>query len=190
MFFCAVCISFLICWNENLLQKHPVWSKCHFLVIPSSPSLFDEKLSSSNGCVTSDLSIFLEPLVSSSGWKSTTTEQLLLEKPAWAVRKCHWLPEPCFLFSLCPWVVAEEVVSGRWEPQGWWRCFEKDVEVCFGRKGWAGQSGDSGWAGCRRELCPPPGLQLGATKGLVRSESSQPCPPSSATPRIYLLMQT
>lgn len=190
MFFCAVCISFLICWNENLLQKHPVWSKCHFLVIPSSPSLFDEKLSSSNGCVTLDLSIFLEPLVSSSGWKSTTTEQLLLEKPAWAVRKCHWLPEPCFLFSLCPWVVAEEVVSGRWEPQGWWRCFEKDVEVCFGRKGWAGQSGDSGWAGCRRELCPPPGLQLGATKGLVRSESSQPCPPSSATPRIYLLMQT
>lgn len=110
--FCAVCIFFLIYWNENLLRKHPVWSKCHFLVIPSSPSLFDEKLSSSNSCVTSDLSIFLEPLVSSSGWKSTTTEQLLLEKPAWAVRKCHWLPEQCCLFSLCP-----QQGQKRW-PQG------------------------------------------------------------------------
>lgn len=50
-----------------------------------------------------------------------------------------------------------------------------------------GWTGNLGWAGCRRELCPPPGLLLGVSKGLARSERSQPCPPSSAALRIYLL---
>jgi len=136
-----------------LLWKHPVWSKCHFLVTPSSPSQFDEKTSSSNSCVTSDLSIFLEPLVLSSGWKSTATEQPLLEKPARMVRKCHWFPTKCCLFSPCPQVVtsqwaqcegdhrvvetAERRVGGLWwdDEQGW----SRTEQGC--RVGW-----------CRREL--------------------------------------
>lgn len=156
MFFCAVCISFLIYWNENLLRKPPVWSKCHFLVIPSSPSLFDEKLSSSNSCVTSDLSIFLEPLVSSSGWKSTTTKQLLLEKAAWTVRKCHWLPEQCCLFSLCPRAVAEEVASGWWGSQGWWRCPQKRC---------GGVQWEEG-LGCQEGALPTTRIPPGSNSGL------------------------
>lgn len=157
MFFVLFAFLFLIYWNENLLRKHPVWSKCHFLVIPSSPSLFDEKLSSSNSCVTSDLSIFLEPLVSSSGWKSTTTEQLLLQEPAWAVRKCHWLPEQGCPSSL--------------RPEQWHRRRPRGAGAHRGGGGalgkvWRWEEG-LGWAGLglRRELCPPPGLQLGAAQG-------------------------
>lgn len=139
-------------------------------------------MSSSNSYVISDLSVFLEPLVSSSRWKSTTMEEPLMEKPTWTVR-CLWFPLWCCFFSPRP---------------GWWQECDGDYRLCRHPKRDVCREEELGCdrtePGCRVGWCRRE-LQTAQNRGCNReqwkkAEHSQPQLPSSVISRIYLLMQT